>query len=142
MSHTNNHTFVLNIDALYPANADRERIGQVLNNLISNATKYSPEKTTITVYATQSATEVIISVTDEGYGISTEDQQKIFDRFFRVTTNNRESFPGIGLGLYVTARIVHRHSGTISVESELGRGSTFTFTLPLKPKSYEANYSS
>ncbi|MCK7553500.1 cell wall metabolism sensor histidine kinase WalK [Chitinophaga sedimenti] len=72
-----------------------------------------------------------IRVRDEGYGIPAADLPKIFDRFYRVTTNNMHTFPGMGLGLYISSQIVQRHGGLLEVESELGKGSVFTFTIPL-----------
>jgi len=74
---------------------------------------------------------VKVSVQDEGYGIPESDQPKVFDRFFRVTSNNMDRYPGMGLGLYISAQIIQRHGGTIDVQSLLGKGSVFSFTLPI-----------
>lgn len=111
--------------------ADRERIGQVLTNLVSNAIKYSPQGKEVALSCHLANNFLTIEVQDQGIGISEEMQQKVFDRFFRVKDSQLQTFPGMGLGLYITAGIVHRHSGTISVKSELGQGSTFSFTLPV-----------
>ena len=110
--------------------ADRERIGQVITNLISNAIKYSPNGGEITVAATGTRDNILVAVTDQGIGISDEMQHKVFDRFFRVSNPRFNTYPGMGLGLYITAGIIHRHGGTLSVTSKLNEGSTFTFSLP------------
>ncbi|RAI99428.1 PAS domain S-box-containing protein [Chitinophaga skermanii] len=126
------HTFCLELSALPDAMADKERIGQVVSNLLTNAIKYSPAKSTITISSTALPNGVELSVRDEGYGISIEDQAKIFDRFYRVTDNKMDTFPGMGLGLYISSQIVQRHQGMLRVESELGKGSKFVFSIPLK----------
>jgi two-component system CheB/CheR fusion protein len=123
-------TFLLNMDTLHPVVADSDRIGQVVTNLLANAVKYSPRNSTITVTAHNEAEGIRVSVRDEGYGISEPDQRKIFDQFYRVTTNNMDTFPGTGLGLYVSRQIIERHGGKITVDSHLGEGSVFSFTIP------------
>jgi two-component system CheB/CheR fusion protein len=128
---TSNHKFNVFAEKLPPVTADHERIGQVLTNLLSNAVKYSPTNTTITVSGRVIETGIEISVKDEGFGIPAEDLNRIFDRFYRVTANNMDTFPGMGLGLYVSSQIIQRHGGSISVQSELGKGSVFSFTLPV-----------
>jgi signal transduction histidine kinase len=74
----------------------------------------------------------IIKVKDHGIGIDKKDQQKIFERFYRVEGKSEQTFPGFGIGLFIASEIIHRHHGTISVESQKGRGSVFTVTLPLE----------
>ncbi len=132
---TSNHKFELRLQEIPPVIADRLRIGQVIANLLSNAIKYSPKGTTITVASFVDQDSVKVTVQDEGYGIPEEDVHKIFERFFRVTANKYDSLPGIGLGLYITAQIIHKHNGIISVQSIEGKGSTFSFTLPYNNKS-------
>lgn len=110
--------------------ADRDRIGQVLTNLISNAIKYSPEGGDVDIISQSTEDGVRVTVSDKGIGIPPEVKDKVFDRFFRVMEHRITSLPGMGLGLYITAGIIHRHGGTISVESEVGKGSTFSFILP------------
>lgn len=127
---TTNHKFMMQTGDVPPIRADGERIGQVVINLLSNAVKYSPKGTTITVNVQREQSGVKISVQDEGYGIPEADVQRIFDRFYRVTVNNMDTYPGMGLELYINAQIVHKHKGTISVQSKEGEGSTFSFTLP------------
>jgi PAS domain S-box-containing protein len=109
--------------------ADRDKIGNVLSNLLSNAVKYSPSGTLVTVNCEALSSVVRVSVTDQGMGIKTGDLEKIFERYYRVEANNNIS--GFGIGLYLSAEIIHRHGGKIWVESELGSGSTFFFELPL-----------
>lgn len=109
---------------------DELQISQVINNLVSNAIKYSPGKTEIDVYCNRVGNFVKISVTDYGMGISQQDQLKIFERFFRVR-DIQKKFPGMGIGLYISHEIVANHEGTLWVESEIGFGSTFNFTLPI-----------
>lgn len=131
IQHTSMHRFDLQLAPLPTVMADRERIGQVITNLLSNAIKYSPSETTVTVSSSATADGVRVSVRDEGYGIPEADRLKVFDRFFRVTTNNMDRYPGMGLGLYISAQIVHRHGGSIDVQSRVGEGSVFSITLPI-----------
>jgi two-component system sensor histidine kinase VicK len=111
--------------------ADRDKIGQVINNFISNAVKYSPLGTTIHIACVTVDNQAQVSVSDEGLGIKAEDQQKLFDRYYRVETN-AAYISGFGIGLYLCAEIVQRHDGRIWVESEPGKGSTFYFSIPLE----------
>jgi signal transduction histidine kinase len=111
--------------------ADRGRIGQVLINFLTNATKYSPTCKDITVSTKINETELQVSVADSGIGISKSDQQKIFQRFYRVEGKDEKTFPGFGIGLFIAAEIIQRHNGKIGVESEPGKGSVFYFSLPL-----------
>ncbi len=116
---------------LPPVWGDNNRVAQILTNLISNAIQYTPPGGRITVSACPNGDMLEISVADTGIGISKENQQKIFDRFFRADDPLVQETPGTGLGLPITASLVQMHGGQIWVESELGEGSTFTFTLPL-----------
>jgi PAS domain S-box-containing protein len=109
---------------------DPDRLGQVFINLLSNAIKYSPDAKTVEVDLSTSEDVVTIRVRDHGLGIPRELRDKIFDRFYRVTDPRQRAIPGLGMGLYIVAEIVEHHGGTISVESEVGEGSTFTVTLP------------
>lgn len=127
---TTNHKIELVTQDTPMVNADRERIGQVITNLLSNAVKYSPQGTSITISSRSGPDGVMVNVRDKGYGIPEADIGKVFDKFFRVTTNNMDTFPGMGLGLYVTEKIVRQHGGTVSVESIEGKGSVFSFWLP------------
>lgn len=109
---------------------DELQLSQVVNNLISNAVKYAPDSEKIEVYISKVGNYVKISITDYGMGISSQDKSKIFDRFFRVG-DIQKKFPGLGIGLYISKEIVSNHKGTLWVESEIGKGSTFSFTLPI-----------
>ncbi|MFY1046036.1 PAS domain S-box protein [Chryseobacterium sp. GP-SGM7] len=109
---------------------DDLQISQVINNLISNAIKYSPNSKNIEVFASKVGNFVKISVKDYGVGISSQDKSKIFNRFYRAG-NIQKKFPGLGIGLYISHEIIANHNGTLWVESEPGEGSTFSFTLPI-----------
>ncbi|HEX6480538.1 MAG TPA: PAS domain-containing sensor histidine kinase [Ktedonobacteraceae bacterium] len=110
---------------------DPDRLGQVFTNLLSNAIKYSPEAQTVEMDLSASPETVTIRVRDHGLGIPREQREKIFERFYRAAGPQQRAIPGLGMGLYIVAEIVQRHGGTISVDSEVGKGSTFTVTFPL-----------
>lgn len=110
--------------------ADRDKIEQVLINLISNAVKYSNKGTTIKISCKKEGRNVQVSIHDEGIGISQENIAKIFDSHFRVESKETEKVSGFGIGLFLTSEIVKSHGGTIDVKSELGKGSTFIFSVP------------
>lgn len=112
--------------------ADREKIGQVLNNLIGNAIKYSPQGKIVEVECQDTAGKIVVSVRDEGIGIPKDDIALLFDRFYRVESRKFKTISGFGIGLYLSAEIIKRHEGEIWVESEEGKGSTFYFSLPLE----------
>jgi signal transduction histidine kinase len=111
--------------------ADEARLRQVLDNLISNAIKYSPAGGVIEVGGAFNATMVSLSVRDEGVGLAERDQDRIFDRFYRVDSKLSRRTQGTGLGLYLAKAIIEAHHGVIGVESALGKGSRFFFTLPI-----------
>ena len=111
--------------------ADRDRIGQVINNLISNAVKYSPGKEKIQIILESETDNVILKVKDFGLGISKANQEKIFQSFYRVFDEKGASFPGLGIGLFIASEIVRLHHGTLLVDSKKGKGSVFTLTLPI-----------
>ncbi len=129
MRHAGTHQFSIEIT---PASgtmvADRDRVLQVLVNLIGNAVKYSPAGGLVTVRAHKVKTEWEFSVTDQGMGIPEAAQPRLFGRFFRV---NEQQSTGSGLGLFITKNLVERHGGRIWVQSQGGVGSTFTFRLPV-----------
>lgn len=112
--------------------ADRDKIGQVLNNLLTNAIKYSTSGSTILIGCEEADGKVKISITDEGIGISLENQQKLFDRFYRVKSEHISTISGFGVGLYLASEILKFHESEIFVESKLGVGSTFYFSLPVQ----------
>jgi len=120
-------------DKLPPVNIDSHRISQVLRNLLENAVANTASGDAITVSARQQENYVEVAVTDTGEGITTEDLANIFERFYRVDKSRARATGGTGLGLTIAKRLVEAHSGTIEVQSELGKGSHFRFTLPLSP---------
>ena len=113
-----------------PVQADRQRLGQVFANLLTNAAKYSPAGGAITVRASVEAGEARVAVSDQGVGIPPDALPHLFDRFYRVAATAGHA-PGLGLGLYIARRIIEAHGGTLSVASAPGVGSTFTVSLPL-----------
>ena len=120
-------------DDLPPVQVDPARLERILFNLLSNARKYAAPDTPIHFSARRQQHEVVVSITDQGQGIPAEELPHIFDRFYRTTRGRKVE--GIGLGLYITRRLVEAHGGRIWVESEVGKGSTFTFTLPIAGRS-------
>jgi two-component system CheB/CheR fusion protein len=116
-----------------PVSGDPERIGQVLINLLTNAIKYSPQADTILVTLVAGAESATVGVQDFGIGLAPEKQSLVFERFFRVSDPEHATFPGLGLGLFISAQIVTRHGGRMWVDSQLGAGSTFSFTIPYAP---------
>lgn len=131
---TTAHTIVMKLDDSEKVFGDRERIGQVLTNLISNAIKYSPESKTINVVTKLQKNTLKLCVEDHGLGISEKNQDKLFQRFYRVSGPDSHTFPGIGLGLYISSEIIKRQGGRIWVESKEAAGSTFCFELPYNYK--------
>jgi len=111
---------------------DERKVKQILLNLLSNAVKFTPEGGQIKVEASLGDSAAIVSVTDTGIGIAKEDQEAIFEEFRQVGSNYAQKREGTGLGLSLTKKFVEMHGGRIWVESELGKGATFTFTLPIK----------
>lgn len=112
--------------------ADREKIHSVISNLVSNAVKYSPVESTIHITCSSDKKQVRVSVRDEGIGINPLDAAKIFDRYYRVESNQTRYISGFGIGLYLTAEIVRHHGGEIWLESQPDNGSVFYFSLPVE----------
>jgi PAS domain S-box-containing protein len=124
------------IDYVHPPEAvrirgDPYRLEQVIANLVENALKYSPRDSTVRVTLDVNADFALLSVADEGIGIPRDQQEQLFERYFRARNVSVTSYGGLGLGLYISRDIVERHGGRIWVESEVGRGSTFYVALPL-----------
>ncbi|HEY9766668.1 MAG TPA: ATP-binding protein [Chroococcales cyanobacterium] len=113
---------------------DNGRITQVLTNLLDNALKFSPEGGRIWINLVEKADEFLVEVRDEGIGISEEDGEKIFSRFYQVSGGNQRQHQGVGLGLAIAKGIVLAHGGRIGVKSETGKGSRFWFTIPLQTR--------
>lgn len=132
---TTTHTISIDGNIAKPIIADKERIRQVVINLLINAIKYSPYAETIMLKFREEQKNVIVSVEDFGPGIPKESQTRIFERFFRVKRGNQGySVKGLGLGLYIALEIIKAHKGKLWVESTEGKGSTFSFSLPVKPQ--------
>ncbi len=131
------HTIVTEIFDNCLLTADRERTGQVLTNFITNAVKYSPGADKIIVRVTIQDDCVVCAVKDFGIGIEKKKQSRIFSRFYRVEGEKFDTFPGLGLGLYISAEIIRKQSGKIWFESEPLRGSTFFFSLPVNKEQNE-----
>jgi PAS domain S-box-containing protein len=112
--------------------ADRVRLAQVFDNLVSNAVKFTPEGGSVTVELSRRNGEAVVAVTDTGIGIPVEEQAGLFQRFFRTKSATRHAIQGTGLGLAITRAIAEAHGGSIEVESEEGAGTTFRVTLPLR----------
>jgi signal transduction histidine kinase len=124
-----NQELIVNIEeGLPPIYADEAKVKQILLNLLSNAIRFTPEAGKIEITAVKRNNSCQISVSDTGIGIKEEDLERIFDEFVQVARPKSEG--GTGLGLAIAQRFVRMHGGRIWVESEVGKGSTFTFTLP------------
>jgi PAS domain S-box-containing protein len=127
------HQFVTSIpDGIPLVNADPLRIERILYNLMENAAKYSPPGTQIKISARVEPERVVIAVSDQGRGLSRNEQEKLFSPFQRLERTIHDGVKGVGLGLVVCRRLVEAHGGEIWVESKLGKGSTFFFALPYK----------
>jgi len=128
---TERHQIRLEGDRSALVSGDRERLGQVLTNLLSNAIKYSPQATIIQVMCASDTETITVSVQDFGIGIASEKLAHVFERFYRVSDPEHATFPGLGLGLFISAQIVKQHGGRMWVDSQPGVSTTFSFTLPL-----------
>jgi signal transduction histidine kinase len=125
------HTIEINIaDRLPPVKADIEKVGLILSNLLSNAIKFTPEDGRIEVTAHDSVTGIIVSVRDTGVGISPQDQEHIFERFYQVRPDHLAGHGGMGIGLTIVKHLVELHEGELWLESKVGHGTTFSFRLP------------
>jgi nitrogen fixation/metabolism regulation signal transduction histidine kinase len=110
---------------------DTYRIRQVIDNLIDNAIKYSPINTTISIKASRTGNNVVVSVADNGIGVPFKETNKIFNRYYRIKLGSQQKINGLGVGLYICRQFVEAHNGKIWVETEVGKGSIFRFSLPL-----------
>lgn len=113
---------------------DKVQLSNVISNLLDNAQKYSPNPPIITISTTNTADTVTFSVSDQGKGMTAEEQEKVFEKFYRVPTGNLHKVKGFGLGLSYAKAVIEQHGGNITLTSKLGEGSTFTVILPLKNK--------
>jgi len=124
---------VLSATAVPHLAADPTRIAQLLGNLLSNAVKFTPDGGKVEVRLGTEGDQAVLEVADSGIGIPAADRERIFDRFFRTALATQQAIQGTGLGLAITKAIVEAHNGTIAVDSDEGRGSTFTVRLPHQP---------
>jgi len=124
------NNFIIRDGSDYMVNANSERLEQVLMNFINNAVKYSPQNKDVIIQTSLCDGKVRVAVTDFGIGLTAEQKERIFERFYRVE-DKKYMTSGLGMGLYICAEIISYHNGTIGVESEVEKGSTFYFELPL-----------
>jgi two-component system phosphate regulon sensor histidine kinase PhoR len=113
--------------------ADEVHLANIIHNLLDNANKYSPETPRIAITTANSNASLHIRITDNGIGLRPEDQKRVFEKYYRVPTGNVHEVKGFGLGLSYVKLMVEAHRGTITVKSELKRGSEFEIVLPLQP---------
>lgn len=138
-SYTNKHELVVDIKNELPIIvADEDKVDQILTNLANNAIKYSPRGGVVTICALANGHGVRMSVSDQGMGIPKEHLAKVFDRFHRVDNRDTREVGGTGIGLYLVRHLVEAHGGKIWVESEVGKGSSFIFELPMCPPQFES----
>jgi two-component system, OmpR family, sensor kinase len=128
---TSSHKIIRKVKCQAEVYADRERIRQVITNLIDNAIKYSPRGENIIVELKCKNRSACLFVKDFGIGIPVDEQQKVFDRYYRSENRSTENFGGLGLGLYISSEIIKQHGGKIRVKGKPNKGSTFYFNLPL-----------
>jgi heavy metal sensor kinase len=130
---------VATLDGPLQISADAVLLRRAVVNLLDNAIKFAPSGTTIDVVLSSEGPHAVLSIRDQGPGISAADQQHIFDRFYRVDRSRSRETHGVGLGLAIARWVVEAHGGSIRVESEEGTGSTFRMTLPLQPRDAESS---
>jgi two-component system CheB/CheR fusion protein len=123
------HRIIIKGDTNIQIHADKNRLEQVIINLVANAIKYSPDADNVIIDVQKVDEGIKISVTDFGIGIPAENVPLIFDRFYRVDENSQR-YAGLGLGLYISSEIIRQHQSHINIESTVGEGSTFWFIIP------------
>lgn len=131
-SPNNNNTIQIKLGGAGYYSGDRIRVSQVISNLLSNALKYSPDGGEILIETSKNNGNITFSITDQGIGINKDEQQKIFQRFYRSVNLKQYTYGGIGLGLFISGEIIKLMGGKLWCESEEGKGSIFHFTLPLR----------
>ncbi len=128
---TTRHAVIVHNEFEGNVHGDKDRISQVIMNLLTNAIKYSPDTDCVEIYAEKKGNKAILKVKDYGIGIDKKDHEKIFHRFFRVEGRSEQTYPGFGIGLFFAAEIIQRHNGIIFVRSEKGKGAEFIVELPV-----------
>ena len=126
-----NITINTQLEPLFSFKFDVKLMRRVLSNLVENAIKYSPPNTTITLQSREEGTWIRVSIIDEGFGIAPEEQEKVFAKFYRCQNTASRDVKGTGLGLYLVKYFVELHQGMVELDSELGKGSRFTVSLPV-----------
>jgi PAS domain S-box-containing protein len=134
MAHEHDVSLSLDEPEFLEFSADKDRVFQVLNNLISNGIKFSPPGSTVSIGANQQGSDIRFYVVDNGHGLSEADMEKIFLKFQQLDSSDTRAQGGTGLGLAIAKALVEQQGGKIGVESEIGKGATFWFTLPLNEK--------
>ncbi|MDH3545032.1 MAG: ATP-binding protein, partial [Desulfuromonadales bacterium] len=131
LSLKSNHNLILEVSPEIPERMefDEHRIDQVIDNLLGNAIKYSPKQSPITIVVEADSHRCSVTVTDQGIGMSNEQKDRVFDKFYRADTSDT-AVAGLGLGMSIVKQIIVDHGGTISIESKLGEGTSVCFTLP------------
>ncbi|WP_316771412.1 PAS domain-containing protein [Pedobacter frigiditerrae] len=129
---TENHQIIADLKYVGLVFTDKERVSQVVTNLITNAIKYSPNAEQIIVHTYIDNKDVVVCVEDFGIGIAEDKLNKVFEQFYRVSGSMQHTFPGLGLGLYISSEIIKREGGKIWVNSTEGKGSKFCFSIPLQ----------
>ena len=129
---TTTHRLIIEGVAGQTTIGDKDRLGQVLINLLTNAIKYSPQAKAVFVKVAQKHNMLLVSIQDFGVGIAQSHQERLFERFYRVYSEKDSTYPGLGIGLYIAYEIIQRHGGKMWVESVEGKGSTFSFSLPIR----------
>ncbi|WP_270179903.1 sensor histidine kinase [Alkalihalobacillus sp. CinArs1] len=122
----------------YKIQADEDQLKQVWINLITNAIRYTPEEKKITVAMQEREDAIVVSISDEGVGISPEEQVRVFERFYKVDKSRTRNQGGNGLGLSIARKIIHLHQGSVEIESDIGIGTTFLVTLPQIKKTHKS----
>ncbi|MET3980783.1 PAS domain S-box-containing protein [Mucilaginibacter sp. UYP25] len=129
---THKHVLVMDFKETGSIYSDKERIGQVITNLVTNAIKYSPQSNRIVISTERDDKMVTVCVEDFGIGIAEDKKERVFEQFYRVSGTKQHTFPGLGLGLYISNEIIRREGGKMWVNSVEGKGSTFCFSLPVE----------
>jgi signal transduction histidine kinase len=125
------HKIILERSVNVIIKGDQFRLEQVLVNILNNAVKYSPQSDKVIVNVDLDIYNINVSIQDFGIGITRKETQNLFDRYYRGALTTKHA-PGLGLGLYIASEIIEKHKGEFWIESEMGKGSTFHFSLPLK----------
>lgn len=131
------HTIIFKGKVTHWCIADKNRINEALTNLVTNAIKYSPDADKVIITVSENETHITVSVQDFGFGIPKDEQEQVFERFFRAKDKKQYNIKGVGLGLYISSRIIKQHKGKLWLTSKVDEGSTFFFSLPMEKELLE-----